>query len=217
MYWLKSMEDSLEKRFFDDDDVVRQHLRDRAEHRNLAAAHGGERDRDLRRLEEFAFLQRLRDRLRGLAGRLAADLDGADERHRDRALLVHPGIGREIRLLEDGDVDHVAGAELVRGLRQARQGQRGEKEHHHYANHRHLVDCLNCATYSMWALARSRFTSAAASSSRLRPARNCSITVCDCSRPSGASSTCTTWITFAPSWIGNTAISPGFMRAICCR
>ena len=70
--------------------------------------------------------ERAGDRARRLGRRESGELDAADQRHLDRAALVDARVGGEIGLLVHGDVHRVARPELVRGLRQARQGQRGE-------------------------------------------------------------------------------------------
>ena len=72
---------------------------------------------------------------------------------------------------------------------------------------------LNWATYSIRAPSRSFFTSAAAISRRLRPARNCSMSAWACSaraeRPRLGSAGSPT----PRAGVGKTAVSPAFMRA----
>src|SRR5436190_22451011 len=102
MYWLKSMEDSLEKRFFDDDDVVRQHRGDRAHvelHRALAVG-GGATQLDAVLAAAWRDAAAERDGLH----------DGHARLHREGTRVHHLAVDVEHR--RGADVERVAALQL---------------------------------------------------------------------------------------------------------
>src|SRR5882762_3990733 len=86
---------------------------DLAEHRHLAAADGERQDAHLRLVEELAVLQRLGDGPLGRRDSHAAHFHRADERIADGSVLAYPRLERQVRILEHGDADVVAGAQAV--------------------------------------------------------------------------------------------------------
>src|SRR3989475_2455484 len=86
---------------------------DEPKDRDLVTAHLQRQDADLRLLDEIAVGERLGNGLLGERDRQAAYPRSADEGIRNDAVLAHPGLQREIRIVEHRDADAVARPEPV--------------------------------------------------------------------------------------------------------
>ena len=86
---------------------------DEPKDRDLVAAHLQRQDADLRLLDEIAVGERLGNGLLGERDRQAAYLHSSDQRIRNNAVLAHPGLQREIRIVEHRDADAVARSKPV--------------------------------------------------------------------------------------------------------
>jgi hypothetical protein len=103
---------------------------DVAQHVGLVAAHLQQHDADLRLAHEVALHQAVGDEGLGLRDGLAADAHAAQQRVADDAGFADARLQRQVGVLEDGDAQHVAGAQPVlggggRGGCRCRRGGRG--------------------------------------------------------------------------------------------
>lgn len=89
---------------------------DLTQHGNLVAADLQGQHIDLGLQHEATIAQTGGDGFFCRQGALAADLDGADQRKRQRAAFRYPGLGSEVGVLEDGDANDVTGAKDVFAL-----------------------------------------------------------------------------------------------------
>ena len=86
---------------------------DHAEDGNLITLELHEQDVDLRLLHKTAFAQLVGNGQLGIGNRQPAELHGTDQRIGDGAAFGNAGFNGEVRVLEDADLDRVAGPQTV--------------------------------------------------------------------------------------------------------